>query len=113
MTQENENNENGEKVIVHVDPDLEDLIPGYLQNRKGDIQAIREALDAEDFVMIRRLSHSMKGSGGGYGFQDIAELARSMEEAAKERNEDEIRQLTGSLSNDLERVEVIFDREQS
>jgi len=32
-----------EKIIAHVDPDLADLIPGYLANRKKDIAAIHDA----------------------------------------------------------------------
>ncbi|TDJ68612.1 MAG: Hpt domain-containing protein, partial [Proteobacteria bacterium] len=58
----------GEKIIVNIDPDLEDLIPGFLNNRAHDVRAINDLLDAEDFGAIRLLGHSMKGAGGGYGF---------------------------------------------
>ena len=54
-----------EKIIAHVDPDLRDLIPGYLKNRQKDITTIKKALKAADFAKIRVLGHSMKGSGGG------------------------------------------------
>ncbi len=36
------------KIIVHVDNDLADLIPGYLANRKKDIIAIHDALEKKD-----------------------------------------------------------------
>jgi hypothetical protein len=52
------------KIIAHVDPDLRELIPGYQQNRRKDIIAINAELKDADFVKIRTLGHSMKGSGG-------------------------------------------------
>ena len=34
-----------EKIIAHVDPDLRDLIPGYLENRQKDITTIKSRID--------------------------------------------------------------------
>ena len=31
-----------EKIIVQVDEDLEDLIPGFLENRKQDVEKLRQ-----------------------------------------------------------------------
>ena len=41
-----------EKIIAHVDPDLRDLIPGYLENRLRDLTTIKNALKAADFAKI-------------------------------------------------------------
>jgi len=54
-----------EKIVVHVDADLDDLIPGYLQNRREDVKAVWQALENQDFETIRVLGHTMKGTGGG------------------------------------------------
>jgi hypothetical protein len=75
-----------EKILVHVDPDLMDLIPEYLENMKGNIRSILNALEKGDYETIRILSHSMKGSGGGYGFDPITHIGRFIEEAAKDTN---------------------------
>jgi len=29
---------NKEKIIVHIDPDLKELVPGFLQHRRNDIK---------------------------------------------------------------------------
>ena len=71
-----------EKIIAHVDPDLRDLIPGYLKNRQKDITTIKKALKAADFAKIQVLDHSMKGSGGGYGFMPISKIGAAVEIAA-------------------------------
>lgn len=97
-----------EKIVVQVDADLEDLIPGYLQNRRQDVGAILQALGNQDFETIRILGHTMKGTGGGYGFDAITEMGRALETAAKDKNAQAIQQGTASLLDYLQAVEVVF-----
>ena len=100
--------QNNEKIVVHVDPDLEELIPGFLLRRRDDIGAITEALQKEDYETARILGHSMKGSGGGYGFDFITDVGRSIEQAAKEKNKSEIRKQTDALLLYLGRIEIKY-----
>ena len=80
-----------EKIIAHVDPDLRDLIPGYLENRLRELTTIKNALKAADFAKIRVLGHSMRGSGGGYGFMPISNIGEAIEKAAKNKDRDPIK----------------------
>ena len=98
-----------DKIVVHVDADLHDLIPAYLEHRQADIQAMREALAQGDYETIRMVGHSMKGSGGGYGFDPITEIGSALEQAAKAREPATIRQWVGELLTYLERVQVVYD----
>jgi HPt (histidine-containing phosphotransfer) domain-containing protein len=98
-----------EKIIAHVDPDLRDLIPGYLKNRQKDIATIKKALEASDFAKIRVLGHSMRGSGGGYGFMLISKIGEGFEKAAKENDPDQIKNLLAELSDFLQRVTLVYD----
>ena len=98
-----------EKIIAHVDPDLRDLIPGYLENRQKDITSIKNALKAEDFARIRVLGHSMKGSGGGYGFMPVSKVGASIEIAAKNKDPDSIKNHLAELSDFLQRVTLVYD----
>lgn len=97
-----------EKIVVQVDADLEDLIPGYLQNRRKDADAILEALENQDFETIRILGHTMKGTGGGYGFDAITDIGQALEEAAKSRQVQAIRQEVAALLDYLQAVEVVY-----
>ena len=101
-------NNYSEPVIVKVDPDLEDIIPRFLQNRQRDIGAILDALDKNDYETIRILGHNMKGAGGGYGFEFITDVGGSIEQAAKNKDADEIEKSVKSLSAYLEQIEVVF-----
>ncbi len=97
------------KIRVRVDPDLEDLIPGFLENRRKDLQQLNGALKAGDFDVIRTLGHKMKGDGGGYGFQRITEIGAALEQAAKEKRVQEIRRQVVELTGYLDRVEVVYE----
>ncbi len=97
-----------EKIVVNVDSDIEDLIPGFLENRQQDVKSIYDALEKEDYETIRILGHSMKGAGGGYGFDEITDIGRSIEESAEGKNQEEIKKWVINLSNYLDRVEIVY-----
>ncbi|GJL79703.1 MAG: hypothetical protein NPINA01_26920 [Nitrospinaceae bacterium] len=96
------------RIVVEIDPDLEELIPGYLQNRKKDVEGVQAALNNGDFDLIQRMGHTMKGSGGGYGFDFISAIGLNLEEAAKEKNVEKIQESLRSLCDFLERVDVVY-----
>src|SRR4030067_659772 len=85
-------------IIVHVDPEIADLVPGFLDNRRKDTASIAEALTRGDFETVRILGHSMKGAGGSYGFDAITDIGKSLEQAALAKNADEIKSSTAELS---------------
>ena len=98
-----------DKIIVYVDSDIKDLVPGFLENRKKDITSIIDALTENDYEAIRIIGHSLKGSGGGYGFDNISDIGRLLEQGAKTRNAIEIRKCVERLYEYLERVKVVYE----
>ena len=108
MTQDNRV-EQGEKISVHVDTDIQELIPVFLEIMSEEIESMQEALERSDYETIQILGHGMGGDGGSYGFDDISDIGRSLEQAAKHRNSEEVRKLVGELSSYLGRVEVIYE----
>ena len=98
-----------EKIFIRIDSELEDLIPSYLDNRLKDVKSIISFLDAGDFEEVRVIGHSMKGSGGGYGFDKITEIGARIEVSAREKNDQAIRNLVDELSKYLELIEVVYE----
>lgn len=98
-----------ERIIITVDSELEDIVPGYLENRRNDISHIKKSLDEGDYETIRVLGHSMKGSGGGYGFDRITEIGAAIEQAAKKKDSEEIKKQIAELQDFLDRVEVRYE----
>ncbi len=96
------------KITVQVDRELQDLVPGYLQNRREDARTLQRSLSEKDFETMRILGHSMKGSGGGYGFDGITEIGEKIEAGAKNCDEEELRLWTAELVHYLDGIEVIY-----
>ena len=95
-----------EKIVIHADPELRELIPGYLKNRFADATDMMEAFLKNDYEKVRAVSHAIKGSGGGYGFDGMTEIAGALEQAAKTHDATVVRQHLDLLIDYLTRVEV-------
>ncbi len=97
-----------DRILVTVDPDLRELIPGFLENRARDAVRMGEALARRDYESIKRLGHSMKGVGGGYGFDEITRLGAEIERAAAAGDEAALRGLQTQLDEYMRRVTVVY-----
>ena len=98
-----------EEIVVSVEEDLEDIVPGYLKNRAGDVTAIESALEAGEYDKVRVIGHSMKGTGGGYGFDELTNIGARLEVAGKSGEPEEVRKGLGELSEYLRRVKVVYE----
>ena len=54
----------------------------YLSRRAEDLAQSFTAEESKDADTLRRIGHKMKGSGLTFGFEDIGNIGRQMEEAA-------------------------------
>lgn len=98
-----------QKITVTVDADLEDLIPGFMDNRRKDLEKLRAAMTEVDFAGVQSIGHSLKGVGGGYGFHGLSEIGAGLENAAKAKDQTSVAQLVGELSDYLARVDIVFE----
>jgi HPt (histidine-containing phosphotransfer) domain-containing protein len=99
-----------QRVTVSIDPDLEELVPGFLENRRKDVVALAHAAKAGDVKTVRLLGHRMKGDGGGYGFQEISDIGEALEQAASRQDWKVIVQQTEALTAFLALVDVVYRR---
>lgn len=70
-------------IEVIIDKELEDLIPDYLGNRKKEIAALTELFLKKDLPQIQAIGHKLRGSAGSYGFSELSEIGKELEEKAK------------------------------
>jgi len=102
---------NSENVItVYIDQGIEDIVPGFLENRRRDVQTLETALQQNDLKTICVIGHRMKGDGGGYGFDAISVMGAALEQAAAREDRDGIRRSTAELIDFLARVTVVYRR---
>lgn len=95
--------------IVQVDPDIADLVPGFLENRRQDVVKAQRALEQGDMSSLAMLGHTMKGAGAGYGFDEITVIGAAMETAAKQGDAGAVLASIARLAEYLENVDVRYD----
>jgi CheY-like chemotaxis protein len=94
-------------IVVHANPLFADLIPGFLQNRRQDVIALRGALGRGDFVEIAGGGHRMRGAGGSYGFQTITDIGAALEDAGDKGDAEAAARWIDELSRYLDQVVVV------
>ncbi len=97
------------RILVHIDPDLEAIIPGFLANRQRDLSTIDACMKQGDLGTIGLLGHRMKGDGGGYGFEQISTIGHNMEQAALKKDLTALSEHVECLRNFLARVEIVYN----
>jgi HPt (histidine-containing phosphotransfer) domain-containing protein len=86
-----------DELVVQVEQGMEDVVPGYLEKRRKDVDLYRQALAAGDFDAVRMLGHKMKGTGAGYGFPVLTEIGDAIEQAALKKD-------AGSVAAQVDRL---------
>jgi signal transduction histidine kinase/CheY-like chemotaxis protein len=89
-----------------VEPDLRDVVPGYLKKRRADVVSCCDALAAGDLASIQAIAHKMKGTGAGYGFPFLTEIGGKIETAARQGQTDEVKSGIDALARWLDRLYI-------
>ena len=103
---ENRKPESG--ITVYVDSSLEEIVPGFLENRRRDVQTVETALGQNDFRTVCVIGHRMRGDGGGYGFDAISTIGEGIEQAAARQDTEAIRRHLSNLIEFLARITVVY-----
>jgi HPt (histidine-containing phosphotransfer) domain-containing protein len=84
---------------MQIDEQIVARRPAFLDNRRLDIEKMREALASRDFATIQRIGHNSKGIGAGYGFPEVSRIGAAIEIAAKALNVIEIEESIQQFAN--------------
>lgn len=101
-----------ERFPVEIDTDFEDIIPSFLENKKGNVVTMRDALNRQNFEEIRKTGHKLKGTSRMYGFEYMSTLCLAIEEAAKNQETDTIRKKLDLLADYLDNVIIKYVSEE-
>lgn len=69
----------------------------YLERRKQDIAASKEALLKQDYYFLERLGHQIKGNAITFGFDELTNIAVAIEQAAKAKNIPQLQELVNQF----------------
>jgi len=82
------------------------MIPGFLSNRRRDLERLREAMAAGDLGAVGGIGHTLRGVGGGYGFHGISQIGERIESAAGMQRREDAQAAIDELASYLARVRV-------
>ncbi len=97
-----------DKIIVNVDPEIQDLLPQYIDKKKAEIFLLWEAFNKSDFALIESIGHRIKGNAGGFGLIDLGLIGGSLERVAMMRDLVQIKIKILELENYLENLEITY-----
>ncbi len=97
-----------ETIVVQVNPIIGDIVDSYLELSNKNVDSLLNALNRGDFDRIKHLAHDLVGTGGSFGLEDISLIGRSLENAAENRETEEIRLLVDDLVEYLSLVEIVY-----
>ena len=93
---------------VQIDSSLEELIPGFMQNRMKELPVIQKLYEDQDFEGFEKFGHKLKGSSLNYGFLKLGELAHALEEAGKAKDLGQIKRLSDQIEEHVRNIKVVF-----
>ena len=53
----------------------------YAERAISDLEALMAALKAEDWTEVRRIAHGLAGTGAVFGFPELSDSARNLDDA--------------------------------
>jgi len=95
-----------DKILLRAEASVKELLPGFLENRRRDLERMGEALHAGDLAAIRDLGQNIRCFSRVYGLDDLTALGEEIRCAAEECSTLRIVDLQGRLADYLSRVEL-------
>ena len=95
--------------VVRPDPDLADLIPTFIQNRRNELAELQVARKSGDYEFIRRMSHTWKGICRPYGFVHLETLSKSLEDAGEREDASDVETIVNEMGSYLDNVRIVYD----
>jgi PAS domain S-box-containing protein len=69
------------------DPDMATIVQRFIDRLQTNVDAMRAKLVSHEHRELQRLAHTIKGAGGSYGYPQLTEACKVLEDAAKATDE--------------------------
>jgi hypothetical protein len=95
-----------EPIRLQVEPALRELVPGFLANRRKDLETIGLALHSGNLQAIRVVGHNIRCFSRVYGFDDLTVLGEELHQAAADGSTLRIAHAQSQLADYLARIDL-------
>lgn len=90
--------------VLEREPELSDLVEKYCHKLPGMVEQFKQSLREGDRDGLQKLSHNLKGTGGGMGFPALTDVAVAIETRLRQQDLNGIDALVGELENIVQRI---------
>jgi len=87
-------------------PEFQELINEYLAYLVGELDKAKQALAKGEYKVVQKFGHNLKGTGKGYGFDDLSQIGAEIETSAQQEDAE-------TLSPLLDRLEQLLAKHQA
>lgn len=101
-----------ERIVVRIDPMVVGMIPRYLDSCRRHIGTILSHVEQRNFTEIQLIGHSLKGSGGSFGLDEISRFGKGIEDTARNRDEAGVKTWLYRLESYLSALHIETDLPQ-
>ena len=98
-----------ERIQLSVEPALRELLPGFLANRRKDVDLIGRALGSGNLEAIRVVGHNIRCFSSVYGFSELTAIGEEIQQAAADASTLRIAHARSHLADYLARVDFPED----
>ena len=91
---------------------LTDLIESYVNDLPAQAQALQQALAAEDWAVLRRMTHTLKSSSAMFGVPRLAALCQTLEVIAVPGHFSEAQEKIAQIQIEMQRAMEALDAER-
>ncbi|MEO8484458.1 MAG: response regulator [Acidobacteriota bacterium] len=77
------------------------MAPAFLERHRHSYQSLVVALKTQDYDLLRRYGHNLKGTGRSYGYPELSDVARALETAAEVKDPQSCRTQIAALDHAL------------
>ncbi|MGD8783401.1 MAG: response regulator [Thioalkalispiraceae bacterium] len=92
--------------LLEDDPDMIDLVEQFVNKLPESVAKIQKAFDADNMELLKTEVHTLKGTSGNYGYQDMFELMKRVEFLIVTGDRDAISEMLSTVPGFVERMKL-------
>ncbi len=77
----------------------------YLERRKADFESCQKAIIENNFEVLKRVGHQIKGNASTFGYDDLSKIAIELEQCAEHQEIDKLKSIMEQFANFLSRTQ--------
>ena len=86
------------------DPEFHEIILNYVEDLVRRVSEMEQYCEQQDYDNLARLAHWLKGSGGTAGFNQLTDLASSLENSTRKQQTDTVNEIIQEIRRVTEQI---------